>query len=174
MLPIPAGVCVGGEHDGVVVLPVLGQHFAVDVLRHFLLEGEVEPRLVKEDAAHQPDEGRKTHEKRKSVEAHSPIGARGDEHEHACRDAYPTRVRDAAYAGTGRDEEFLLDRLYAYGFEFVRHMIGEFALIVRARQTGTYLVRRRLDDAERFVGVLFQFFSHISSLFPRGAVLFLI
>ena len=172
VLPVPARIRVGGEHDGVVILAVRGEHLAVDVLRHFLLEGEVEPRLVEEDAAHQPDESREADEEREPVQTdeqprHAGCAERNrrEQHEHRGYDARPTGIRDAAYAGAGRDKEFLLDGSDADGFELVCHVVGEFAFVVGTGQTGTYIVCRRLDDAECFVGIRSEFFSHISSLF---------
>ena len=161
---------MAGNHDRVVILAVLGQHFAVHVLGRLLLEGEVEPRLVEEDAAHQPDEGRKTREEREPVQSHEQTlhgaveGRRREKHQYARADTHPSGIRDAADAGARRDKEFLLDGLDADGLQLVRHEVGEFPFILRPRQARAYVVRSRFDYAVRFVGILFQFFSHNASL----------
>lgn len=56
MTPVPAGVGMAGEDDGVVILAVLREQLAIGVLRYFLLEEHIEPGLIKENAADKPDD----------------------------------------------------------------------------------------------------------------------
>ena len=172
VLPVPAGVGVAGEYDCVVILAVLGQKLAVHILGNLLLEEGVEPGLVEEDAAHKPDHGRKAGEEREPVDADRPSVAEGQQKCQPREYADPAGIGDAADACAGRHGELFLDGLDADVLEFARHIVGELFLSVGAGQTRTYFVCRSFDDAERFVGVGFEFFSHCSSC-PLARLCFL-
>ena len=54
VLPVPGGIRVAGKDDRVVVLAVLRQQLAVDVLGFFLPEQLIEPGVIQEHRADDP------------------------------------------------------------------------------------------------------------------------
>ena len=159
MFPVPTGVEVRRQNDRVLILAVLGEHFAVNVLRRFLTEAGVEPGLVKEYACNQPHPRCQTGKEHQSVEIRH-------EHKHRADNAHPTGVGNSAYAGAGSDDKPLSDGFDAYGVEFALHKVRKLFLTLGARQTGTYVVRRRCNYSVSLVGIRFEFLPHISSSPP--------
>lgn len=159
MFPVPAGVGVRRKDYGVIVLPVGRQNFAVHVLRNFLMERRVKPGFVKEHAANEPYPGCKAQEEYQSVKLF-------EVHHYGADYSHPPRIRYAAYAGTGRNEELLFHGFDADAFEFACHKVGEFLFAFRPRQTGPDVVCGGFDNAESLVRIGFEFFSHISSICP--------
>ena len=132
MTPVPAGVGMSGEDNGIVILAVLREQLAVGVLRYLLLKEHIDPCLIKENAAYEPNNNGYRHER------HS-VPDRGDTHcniyKGAQRKADPAGIGDSADGRTRRDRKFFTNRLDAYLSELIAHIGRKFFLIVGTRQS---------------------------------------
>ena len=89
VFPVPTGVGVARQHNGVVIFAVFGSQFTIGVVADFVVEAPVKPSLVEEHTAHKPNPHCCQHNCCK------PVKLTKIEHDCSCN-AHPTCVRDSA------------------------------------------------------------------------------
>ena len=157
MTPVPAGVGMAGEDDGVVILAVLREQLAIGVLRYFLLEEHIEPGLIKENAADEPDDACRR------SESHA-VPDCGDAHcdidKGAQRETEPACIGDSADVRTRGNRKLFANGLDADLSELIAHIGSKLFFAVRTRQSRADVLRGMIDYVVYLFGILSVFFFH--------------